>query len=339
MDLKVYLVKSQNDVSWFSDVIDPDNILSTDVYNVTRFISDLSLFEEKKHLKFDAILTFDEHLVLQTSVIAQTFACQATPIYTITHSSTNKLLFRKKYNQISSLNLIKVNFDVVCSGNDIKITPSTIDRIIKPLFGNNSYGVKKISSNENIEQLMTYLKKFWSNLQEECYKNFNDVFLIEDYVKGRTFSVDGIVQNKKIYFAGINEFGYGPEPYFLQVSNTIPPNITPKQESLCYKEVSKVLRQLRYNNTPFHAEVKLYDNKLFVIEIATRAPGGQIMKGYEQAYGFNFVKQVVNLYLNKQVDFKRTKNKFVYQKGVFIYKDCRIKKRSIKEKCCFLIPF
>ena len=324
MDMVFFILKSEKDDSWMSPYIPKDRIFSTDVYNSTRAIADLSVIIEQNDLKFDAILTFDEHLVLQTSIIAQAFGCIATPIATVIHSSSNKLLFRKKYNMCCSKKLIKPLIKITNTEDLSKIKLSSKSQVIKPLFGNNSYGVKKISSNEDISGLSAYLNQSWSEKQEESYRNFNGVFLIEDYIKGRTFSVDGIVQNQTIHFAGINEFEYGPEPYFFQVGNNIPPNLSKKEMSLCYTQIGKLIKQLQYENTPFHAEIKLNEGKVFVIEIAVRAPGGQIMKGYEQAFGFDFVRQVINLYINKPVRFKHRKNRFVYQKGVFIYKECDI---------------
>ncbi|MBR1825750.1 MAG: ATP-grasp domain-containing protein [Alphaproteobacteria bacterium] len=319
-----YILKSESDEAWMLPHIPAERIFSTDVYNPTRAIADLSVIAEKQKLTFDAILTFDEHLVLQTSVIAQTFGCIATPIATIMHSSSNKLLFRKQYNQHNSKKLLKMPIEILTAEELSKKFPSPKNRVIKPLFGNNSYGVRKISANENTADLATYLKQSWSEKQEECYKNFNETFLLEDYVDGRTFSVDGIVQNGVVHFAGINEFGYGPEPYFFQVSNTIPPDLSENKQSLCYTQIRKLLKKLHYNNTPFHAEIKLNNDKIYVIEIAVRAPGGQIMKGYEQAYGINFVRQVLNLYSGKAVDFKPIKQRYVHQKGVFVYQECNI---------------
>ena len=79
-----------------------------------------------------------------------------------------------------------------------------------------------------------------------------------------------------------------------------------------------------YNNMPFHTEIKYNNNKIYIIEIGCRAPGGQILKGYEQAFGFNFIEQVFNLYLGNPVSFKRQYTKQIHQKGVYIWKDCII---------------
>lgn len=330
MNLDFYFLKSYQDENWFTDIIDKNHIFLTDVYNPTRAISDLSVIIQKNNLKFDAIFTFDEHLVLQTSVIAQFFGCIATPIETISASSANKLTFRNKYNKICNKNLIKSAIEIIDNIEENTIL-SDKDLVIKPLFGNNSYGVKKIyaGKSNNIKQ---YVNQSWSTKQEESYKNFNGVFLLEEYIKGTTFSVDGIVQNNVVLFAGINQFGYSPEPYFFQVSNTIPPVLDKIQQEKIYKTISHSLKELKYNNTPFHAEIKYTDKKIYIIEIACRAPGGQIMKGYEQAYGYNFVKQVINLYLGKPVSFIKKKNNHVLQKGVYIPQNCSIKDFYIPEQ-------
>ena len=327
-----YILKSYNDNIWFADYIKADHILSGDVYNSSKTIADLSVFVKLHNIKFSAILTFDEHLVMQTSIIAQSFDCIATPLFAVMHSYSNKLLFRETYNRINDKNLIKTSLSVVEQLSEKILKNIKQDKVIKPLFGNNSYGVMKISQFDNIKYIQNYIKSSWSCKQEENYKNFNNVFLLEDYIDGDTFSIDGIVQNGKIHFAGINQFGYSPEPFFIQISNTIPSKLSIRDQNLCYTTIKRLIKQLRFNNTAFHAEVKYNNNHIYVIEIAVRAPGGQIMKAYESAYGFNFVKQVINLYLGKKVCFKHSKDKFIFQKGFYIYKNCILKNFVLKNK-------
>ena len=90
---------------------------------------------------------------------------------------------------------------------------------------------------------------------------------------------------------------------------------------------------------PFHAEVIMQDDKLYLIEIACRMPGGTIPRGYNLAYGFNFIEQVVNLYLGQPVKFDRTRNRQIIQKGKHLFHDCDILSVDIPKQAFDMCDF
>ncbi|MDR0727018.1 MAG: ATP-grasp domain-containing protein [Rickettsiales bacterium] len=315
----IFVLKRPSTEYWFQEFIKPENIICADLHDLSDTVSKIALFCKKNHIKFDAILTFKEHLVIQASVIVQAFGCIHTPLKDIFNSSGNKLLFREKYNQIEDDDIIKSNFNIINTFDDL--LSFSKDKVIKPIFGSSSCGVQKISAGTNIDGL----KQFLSESIETKFKDGHErAFLIEDYIAGKAFSVDGIIQNGEIKFAGINEYTYGPLPYFIQTGNIIPTTLNEDEQGLCYKSVAKIIDHFGYNNCPFHAEIIIKDSKVYLIEIACRMPGGKIPRGYELAYGFNFIEQVINLYLGKPVNFEQKTQCQVIQKGLHVFENCKI---------------
>lgn len=329
LDFDIYILKPSETPVWFGEFIENDHICDTDLHNPTRSLADLSVFCEKNNIKFDAIVTFEDHLVVIASILAQFFNCIHTPLNCMIGSSVNKLLFRNKYNDFDNPNFIKSPISLYIPGNGEKLVINS-SKVIKPIFGSDGQGVMKIDPDYDFQQISHYLAESCPEKIPE-FKKFNRVFLLEDYIGGGIFSVDGIVQGNKIHFAGINQVGSCPEPYFTQISNTIPANITKDQEEFIYSNISAFLNYIEYDNTPFHVEIKYNDNKIYIIEIGCRAPGGQILKGYEKAFGINFIEQVLNLYSGISVNFEKKFNKHVFQKGVYIFDQCTIDHLEVKQ--------
>lgn len=315
---EIFLAVPTNTQNWTEEFIDARHVLRLNFDDLTDCIAKIAVFCENSS-PFDAILTFKEHFVYQTSVIAQAFNRIYTPLSSVFKASNNKLLFRNYYNQIGDDDIIKSDVKVVAGDADkLKISKPMV---IKPLFGSSSCGVQLVTPDTDIKQVITQSK---DNIAKKFNTASERAFLLESYIPGKAFSIDGIIQNKNIHFAGINEYIYGPLPYFVQIGNIIPANITKKQQDFCLKSMRKIIKYFGFDNMPFHAEVVLNGNGLYLIEIACRMPGGKISRGYELAYGFNFVEQVVNLYLGNPVKFKKTKRNQVIQKGKHLFYDCDI---------------
>lgn len=317
LNVDIYLLGPCESIQWLSEVIDDNKVCKTNLHDPVRALSDLSVFKTVSGVNFDAIITFEDQLTVLASILAQFNNCIYTPLSCQKMSSINKLLFRQRYNLFENPCFIK---------SDINLFPgqtliNNVPKVIKPIFGSDGQGVRKIEKNTDTETILSYLQRSCPNSMQE-FKNFNNKFMLEDYVLGDVFSVDGIVQNGNIHFAGINQVGSCPEPYFTQISNTIPAQIDNKQKQFIYNNMADFIKFAEYDNMPFHAEIKYNNNKIYIIEIGCRAPGGQISKGYELAFGFNFIEQVFNLYLGRPVSFKRQYTKHIHQKGVYLWKNC-----------------
>lgn len=324
---EVFILKPITASYWFSNFVTKKNIIIANFNNITECVSKVSLFCEFHNISFDAIFAFKEHMVVHASIIAQAFNCIHTSINNIFHASNNKLMFRKHYNTIMDKNIIKSDCSIVTTSKSINNINFPI--VIKPIFGSSSCGVQLI---QNKKQINEALKISRQSILDKFSDATDRNFITETYIDGPAFSVDGIIQNKNIIFAGINEYIYGPKPYFIQTGNIIPANISKNKIDLCLKSVSKIIKYFGYNNTPFHAEIILTPNGVYLIEIACRMPGGKIPRGYELAYGFNFVEQVVNLYLGKPVEFKKQYERQVIQKGKHIFKKCELLKVDIPKR-------
>ncbi len=325
----IFIAKSTYDDYWFKEYIKTTNVLSLDFSDITNCIAQISYWCETNNIYFDAIFSFKEHMVAQASIIAQAFGCIHTSLDNIFRASNSKLLFRKHYNTIDNQDVIKSEIILLDNFDNFEKLPEIKSAmVIKPLFGSSSCGVRQVLPGDDIASIIADSKQAISDKFNTAH---NRGFLLENYIKGPAFSIDGIIQNNTIHFAGINEYMYGPLPYFVQTGNIIPASLSTDQTNFCKNALQNLIHHFGFNNTPFHAEIIINRDKIYLIEIACRMPGGKIPRGYELAYGFHFVEQVVNLYLGLPVNFEHKTNFQIIQKGKHIFNDCVIESICIPE--------
>ena len=184
------------------------------------------------------------------------------------------------------------------------------------LYCDDSFGVMKIEQDSDLTAVVEECTLTWS-IDQESYKNFPDIWLVEKYLDGPVVSVDGIVVDGDARFAGIVEIEMGPEPRFTQIANHLPPQIDLQLQERCLRLVRDTIDALRLDTTPFHCELRLAATGPALIEIGARLPGGTILKAYEEAYGVDLLRSAVALWVGQDVRIVRESNLHVIQKGVF----------------------
>ncbi len=190
--------------------------------------------------------------------------------------------------------------------------------MIKPVYGGQSYGVVKICNTNNIKDT---IKKVDFSIKKSDFGIFKQVsdqkFLIEEYLSGKTISIDGLVQDGEIFIAGSIEFMMGKEPYFVQEANIIPADLNTEEILKCEEEVKNIIKVIKLNNCAYHCEMRLVKDKPYLIEITARLPGGPLLLGYKKAYGIDLISKLIDIWFNKKIQLKHKYTKHILQKAVF----------------------
>ena len=304
---------------WLKGLIPKINVIKTDTYHSTKLLSDVITFSEARNIKFDALGTFYEHTVTQVADLASALKLIGLNPGAARRSSSNKLLMRRtcRDNSIPTPKL------TVISNYDKKQLLQAVKKIgtpcvIKPIFGAESYGTIKIEDGFNIDDILDEIKLTTAQDQKETFKNFTGNFLVEEYLPGKVVSVDGIVQNLKIFIAGMVEFIMGPEPRFAQEANFIPPTgLSGKEINDCILMAKRIIKALEFDNCGFHCELRLTPNGPVLLEIAARLPGGPLQPGYLNAYGIDLTSLLIDVWLGKKIKVDRSKKLYIMQKAFF----------------------
>jgi biotin carboxylase len=160
--------------------------------------------------------------------------------------------------------------------------------IMKPLDAYASRGVLKI---QNYKELKSYL-------EETSGFSSNGKVIIEEYIGGREFNAEGVCYQGESEIYAIVEKIRGSFPHTIEMGHIIPPAIKEDEERIIVDTISSAIRALGMNNGAFNAEIKLYHEEGYVIEIAGRLAGDFIISHLiEPTTGQDMNKAVVNISL------------------------------------------
>lgn len=313
------VVASSAHTAWIKDILPAENIITTDPYYFNKLYYDTVSYASINNIRFDAVITFYEHAVLQTSLLGAALGLLHTPLEAVLNSSINKINMR---DTLVKAGLSKITF-AASNKSDLLKDIGTFPKpcIIKPLFGSDSYGVRKINDASEIPAYIDQFTKELTTDKESSFLYKSDVLLVEEYIEGRLFSVDGLVANGNIVCLDPIEVFSSPEPYFAQYENRFPSSLNDVQVKAVKNHVTSCLSALKFDNTAYHAEVKVKDNnQIEIIEIAARAPGGQLMAAHKIIHNFDFVLKILDLHLGTNAhpeSFPCNTKCALIQKGVF----------------------
>lgn len=172
--------------------------------------------------------------------------------------------------------------------------------VIKPVDSSASRGVRKVN---------TYLELLEAFGESVKYSN-EKTLIIEEFVDGPEFSVEGLTQNGKTYIVAITEKGLGHEAgCFVESSHIIPAALSSEEEVNIQVYVEKVIQCLGIDNSSSHAELKLTSKGPVLIEIGARLGGDFITSDLVPlSTGVDMLENVINIALNQELNVKSTRS-------------------------------
>ena len=283
-----------------------DQIIVTNPYDSIKLCEDVSNFTQQKKISFHAVTTFFEMCVYQTACLADYLDIKRKlSIRSALKTSVNKYLMRLEIEK-SGLNQPKfIKFD----DNSIKKAFRFLGKIsgpaiIKPIHSGHSYGVRYIEKGVNFNAFKKLVfdarKDYQKNYDEWMkYEDVNNVnFLLEEFIEGRVYSIDGIVDSKgKITFIGSTEFEMSTPPIMQQIGHTTPIySLSSSQLLSGYDYVKKVISGLELTSCGFHCELKYFDDEPMLIEVSGRLPGGVITRSYQNLLKYNLLDKFFSVF-------------------------------------------
>jgi biotin carboxylase len=160
-------------------------------------------------------------------------------------------------------------------------------------------GSLHVTKAESLAELQAAYAAMTTELVADFGRRPSSRALLEEYVAGPEFSVEGFIQAGDVHFVSITEKLLGPEPYFLEVGHIVQAQLPPAalHAIRCYTE--DVVRALGITLGPFHAELRLTDRGPVLMEIAARLPGDHICDLILKARGVDLRRIMIAAYLGQ----------------------------------------
>ncbi|MBS0271431.1 MAG: ATP-grasp domain-containing protein [Proteobacteria bacterium] len=147
--------------------------------------------------------------------------------------------------------------------------------------------------------------------QEEEYKISEDIafqpsVLIQEYMEGTIYSVEGFLNNKLVSIVSVTEKILSPELDLTPIGYIVR---SENEKLLIHVEsyLKQVLSALKLNHGPFQADIKLSEKGPLLTEIFIGFPKSQISTLIGHATGIDYYDNVLKFFSNQPLYLQKTK--------------------------------
>ena len=300
-EMQIPVIQKVNEMGFDSIALDyNENAIGFKYANKKYVVS--STDEEKvlavaKQENADALLTTSDYPVNVVAKVSQILGLPAMSPE-VANICTNKYLQRKLFSD-NGINAPK--FYLLSDSVDIA-SYKEYPYIVKPIDSSASRGVKKVNDDSELAEAIKEAKSFSRTGQ----------VLIEQFIGGKEYSVETLTQSGETTIVNITEkLVIGEEyGYFVEDTHIEPARINAKDRQLIEEEVEKALMLIKADNCPSHTEVKLWNGKPYIIEMACRLGGDYITSDLVPlSTGIDMLANLVRLSLGIPVERERSINK------------------------------
>ncbi|WP_265445384.1 ATP-grasp domain-containing protein [Flexivirga meconopsidis] len=169
-------------------------------------------------------------------------------------------------------------------------TPS----VVKPVDQSGSLGVRKVETVSDARAAMAQIARLVEVDEDHP-------ILVEEYVEGPEFSVEGVVADGTVHVVGVTEKRLGSEPTFVEIGHLVPAGIDDRCQQELREYARKVVHALGLRLGPFHLEVRMGVRGPMLMEVAARLPGDRIPDLWLRAAGADLYAATVASYLGEEV--------------------------------------
>ena len=165
--------------------------------------------------------------------------------------------------------------------------------IIKPRTEVNAFGIRKCETVEQVWRTLTDLDN------RHSWRDHPSQYLIEEFIEGKVYHVDSVVEDGKVVVSGVSVYGTTPfkVSHYGGVFTTSVVPYKSKERKELEKLNKKLLKAFKYERGIAHAEFLQSDadGKFYLLEVAARVGGAYIANVLEQASGFSLWREWAKL--------------------------------------------
>ncbi|WP_176545509.1 ATP-grasp domain-containing protein [Bacillus pseudomycoides] len=172
--------------------------------------------------------------------------------------------------------------------------------VFKPINGNESTGVKLISSEKDLEDAFHHLLKL-SRFTNNLIKN---EYLLEEYISGDIFSCEFVKDTNKTIILGTTNRIMSNPPYFIELGYTFP--YEGKETSSLTEITLDFIRDFKYSFGACHIEyiISDKDNSIYILEVNPRLVGWPNYWMINKALNCDIFGSIGDLYTTGLFDFE-----------------------------------
>lgn len=245
-----------------------------------------------KSEQVDGILTTSDYPVRVVAYVGERLGLPAMSqrvAEVCTDKYQQRLLFRD--------NGINTPFFIQCDTKSNLSLLTDFPYIVKPVDSSASRGVERVHSEGKLRQAV----------ETACEMSRSGKAIVESFIGGKEYSVETLTQRGITHIIQITEkLTRGEEQgYFVEDTHIEPARISEDEAETIRNEVLKAAKAVGVDNCPTHTEIKLWDGKPYIIEMACRLGGDYITSDLVPlSTGVNMMENLIRLSLGETMDIE-----------------------------------
>ena len=143
--------------------------------------------------------------------------------------------------------------------------------VLKPTNLSASRGVIRANTPHSFIEAIKYIRQ----INQRWHGTNDQPVLVETYITGVEVALEGLLENGKLRcLALFDKPGMSDGPFFEESMFVTPSRLDSSIQDECLNTVQYAAQTIGLCEGPLHAELRIYDNKPWLIELAARSIGG-----------------------------------------------------------------
>ena len=202
-----------------------------------------------------------------------------------TETSRNKLAARRAF---AAAGLLTPRFEVV-SVSESQASPASLAYpvVVKPLALSGSQGVIRADDAESLAQAMDRVSRLLRTTDVAIEReNAHEYVLIEAFIPGKEYAVEGVLTDGAFQvFTIFDKPDSLDGPFFEETIYVTPSRASAETQKAIVGVIASAIRILGLRHGPVHAECRVNDQGIYVLEVAPRPIGGLCSKAIRFSAG------------------------------------------------------
>lgn len=277
--------------------------------NDVDYFHDISIFEKEKivdicrELSINGVIATTELTIAVAAYIAKELNLNGNRV-DISDVITDKFRNREATSNVEGLchprYMIARNV-TDCISNNLKYPV-----IVKPLSEGGKRGISVAYSNVELEQAFKYA--YMDGRKKDA------ILLVEEYIsEGQEYSVESLSFHGIHYFIQITKKESSGFPHCVELAHHQPSGVSSEMCLKVKRILNEALSAIGIENGPCHTEIKIVDDKIYLIEFNARPGGDHIAYPLtELSTGYPYITGIIQAALDElePIDFSAFKNNF-----------------------------
>jgi biotin carboxylase len=285
-----------------------EHMLLTDTYDMPGAVQALDAFLKERGLKIDGVTTWADRDVELVARVGQHFGVPALHP-DAARKVRNKFFLREA---LSVADDLSPRYRSVTNEEEFRAAVRDIGYpcVFKPTGVSASTAIFVLNDEAEATSAFQTMIKVSDPSVNRAFSYYPRHYIVEEYLDGPEFSVEGIVHDGTLFIAAITD-KQTTEPFKLEVQHILPSGQPEHVIAEIKAKARRVVEILGLDHCPIHLECKYTSRGMRVIEIAGRQGGDNIASHLiVLATGLDFPEQIIRNALGLPVRFEQPLSRY-----------------------------